>query len=184
MIIATQDHNYPVVLKYNTLVIIITDSGRPGSRLHSCALCRFQTIYEDGDVRPTSLCYRLSIFQCYLLERQLLTKSQQSVDDVNKISRLGIHLLVPMSIRKASMDWHACDAAPDVQHATTSGTHSAGLTFRPSFEPDGQLWSDGKRPDGFTLIVWQGGRCMTWDFTVTDTHAELYLAATSWNSRQ
>ena len=46
-------------------------------------------------------------------------------------------------------------------------------------EPDGLLRSDGKRPDGLTLIPWQGGRCMTWDVTVTDTLAESYLATTS-----
>jgi hypothetical protein len=46
-------------------------------------------------------------------------------------------------------------------------------------EPDGLLRSDGKRPDGLTLIPWQGGRCMTWDVTVTDTFADSYLPATS-----
>jgi len=46
-------------------------------------------------------------------------------------------------------------------------------------EPAGLLRSDGKRPDGLTQIPWQGGRCMTWDVTVTDTLAESYLATTS-----
>jgi hypothetical protein len=46
-------------------------------------------------------------------------------------------------------------------------------------EPTGLYRSDGKRPDGLTQIPWQGGRCLTWDVTVTDTLAESYLATTS-----
>ena len=46
-------------------------------------------------------------------------------------------------------------------------------------EPDGMLRSDGKRPDGLTLLPWQSGRCMTWDVTVTDTLADSYLSTTS-----
>ena len=46
-------------------------------------------------------------------------------------------------------------------------------------EPQGLLRSDGKRPDGLTLIPWQDGRCATWDVTVTDTVAASYLNATS-----
>jgi hypothetical protein len=39
--------------------------------------------------------------------------------------------------------------------------------------------TDGKRPDGLTLIPWQGGRSLTWDVTVVDTFAASYLAANS-----
>jgi hypothetical protein len=46
-------------------------------------------------------------------------------------------------------------------------------------EPHGLLRSDGKRPDGLTLIPWQDGRCATWDVTVTDTVATSYLSQTS-----
>ena len=42
-------------------------------------------------------------------------------------------------------------------------------------EQAGLIRSDGKRPDGLTLIPWSGGRCVTWDVTVTDTLAESYL---------
>ena len=38
-------------------------------------------------------------------------------------------------------------------------------------EPLGLLRSDGKRPDGVTLIPWESGKCATWDVTVTDTLA-------------
>ena len=46
-------------------------------------------------------------------------------------------------------------------------------------EPAGLMRSDGKRPDGLTLVPWQRGRCLTWDVTVVDTFAASYLAANS-----
>ena len=49
-------------------------------------------------------------------------------------------------------------------------------------EPSGLLRSDGKRPDGLTLIPWKNGRCVTWDVTVTDTLAQSYLPVTAGTS--
>ena len=46
-------------------------------------------------------------------------------------------------------------------------------------EPAGMSRSDGKRPDGLTLVPWQGGRNAVWDVTVIDTLAVSYLPATS-----
>jgi hypothetical protein len=46
-------------------------------------------------------------------------------------------------------------------------------------EPSGLLRSDGKRPDGCTLIPWHKGskgRCLAWDVTVPDTLAPSHLA--------
>ena len=40
-------------------------------------------------------------------------------------------------------------------------------------EPSGLLRTDGKRPDGVTLIPWKDGRCVTWDVTVVDTFGQL-----------
>lgn len=48
-----------------------------------------------------------------------------------------------------------------------------------SKEPIGLCRSDGKRPDGLTLVPWQGGRCAVWDVTVADTLAVSYLPVTS-----
>ena len=45
--------------------------------------------------------------------------------------------------------------------------------------PHGLLRSDGKRPDGITLIPWREGRSATWDVTVTHTVATSYLGLTS-----
>ena len=46
-------------------------------------------------------------------------------------------------------------------------------------EPPGLSRTDGKRPDGLTLIPWQRGKSLTWDVTVTDTVADSYLHLTS-----
>src|SRR6218665_3321824 len=70
---------------------------------------------------------------------------------------------------------------------TTRGSHGFGRITRHSVlndlicrslsnagfpsikEPPGLLRSDGKRPDGLTLIPWQAGRSLIWDATVIDT---------------
>ncbi|KAI8432478.1 hypothetical protein MSG28_004861 [Choristoneura fumiferana] len=39
--------------------------------------------------------------------------------------------------------------------------------------------SDGKRPDGMSLISWKTGRALVWDATCTDTLAASYLPATT-----
>jgi Reverse transcriptase (RNA-dependent DNA polymerase) len=46
-------------------------------------------------------------------------------------------------------------------------------------EPPGMLRSDGRRPDGTTLIPWRAGRSLVWDATVVDTLAQSYLHATA-----
>src|SRR6218665_3860214 len=40
---------------------------------------------------------------------------------------------------------------------------------KPVSRRQGLVRSDGKRPDGVTLIPWEGGRCLAWDATVIDT---------------
>ncbi|KAI5636353.1 hypothetical protein NE865_10937 [Phthorimaea operculella] len=42
-------------------------------------------------------------------------------------------------------------------------------------EPPGLSRTDGKRPDGLTLIPWQRGRCLLWDVTCVSTYAASHL---------
>src|ERR1043165_9148760 len=49
-------------------------------------------------------------------------------------------------------------------------------------EPNGLSRSDGKRPDGVTIIPWQRGRCLAWDVTVPDTFAASYEHLTTQNA--
>ena len=44
-------------------------------------------------------------------------------------------------------------------------------------EPVGLLRTDGKRPDGMSLIPWQGGKMLVWDVTVTTTLADSYVSS-------
>jgi hypothetical protein len=46
-------------------------------------------------------------------------------------------------------------------------------------EPVGLLRTDGKRPDGLTVVPWQAGKNAVWDVTVADTLAASYVASTS-----
>src|SRR6218665_233696 len=46
-------------------------------------------------------------------------------------------------------------------------------------EPSGLLRTDGKRPDGATLIPWSAGRYMAWDATVVYTCDASYLSQTA-----
>jgi len=39
-------------------------------------------------------------------------------------------------------------------------------------EPTGLFRTDGKRPDGLTLVPWQSGKSLCWDVTVTCHLAE------------
>jgi hypothetical protein len=46
-------------------------------------------------------------------------------------------------------------------------------------EPSGLARSDGKRPDGMTLVPWCQGKALIWDVTVADTLAASYVHSTS-----
>jgi len=46
-------------------------------------------------------------------------------------------------------------------------------------EPPGLSRSDGKRPDGVSLIPWSRGRCVTWDVTSPDTLAPSHLVSSA-----
>jgi len=46
-------------------------------------------------------------------------------------------------------------------------------------EPNGLSRSDGKRPDGMTLIPWQRGKSALWDVTVACTSADSYITSST-----
>lgn len=54
----------------------------------------------------------------------------------------------------------------------------ASANIPAKLEPNGIVRSDGKRPDGLTLIPWQQGRCLVWDVTCVDTLAPSHVRAT------
>jgi len=46
-------------------------------------------------------------------------------------------------------------------------------------EPGGLISGDARRPDGATMIPWERGRCLAWDFTCPDTVAPTHLLNSS-----
>ena len=46
-------------------------------------------------------------------------------------------------------------------------------------EPTGCNRTDGKKPDGLTLVPWQGGKPLVWDFTCAHTLAASYVNGNS-----
>ena len=104
--------------------------------------------------------------------------------------RLGLSLCVPHECQcGANVDVfgsHAfvCKKAPGriTRHQAFNdviarAVTSAGVPVMK--EPTGLTRSDGKRPDGLTLVPWQSGKAMTWDVTVVTTLAQSYVAASA-----
>ena len=87
------------------------------------------------------------------------------------IHHLGTHGL---SCRNSSGRLHRHAALNDIIHkALTSANVPARL------EPSGLCRSDGKRPDGVTIVPWKCGRPLVWDATCPDTFAASYSAVAS-----
>jgi len=57
---------------------------------------------------------------------------------------------------------------------------SAGLPV--TKEPSGLFRSNGKRPDGLTLVPWSSSKALCWDVTVTCPLAESYISAAAQES--
>ena len=65
------------------------------------------------------------------------------------------------------------------RHSTINGIiHCAPSSVQvPSrLEPSGLSRSDGKRPDGLTMVPWKSGKPMIWDATCPDTLAQSYCS--------
>ena len=66
-------------------------------------------------------------------------------------------------------------------HAVNDIVHRALVRAQipSSKEPSGLVRSDGKRPDGVTLIPWSQGKCLTWDVTIVNPMASSYVNSTA-----
>ena len=115
------------------------------------------------------------------------------MDDNTIRVAVGLRLGAPLCRPHACQH---CGAAVD-QYAThgLSCRHSAGRHFRhaglndiihkalssaktPSrLEPSGICRSDGKRPDGITMVPWKFGKLLVWDATCIDTFAPSYAVS-------
>ena len=61
------------------------------------------------------------------------------------------------------------------RHQKHNQTGPCGSLTTAQLEPVGLARSDGKRPDGVTLVPWKSGKCLLWDFTCANTLAASYL---------
>ena len=86
-----------------------------------------------------------------------------------KVDQLGLYGL---SCKKSEGCHYRHSAMNDIlHHAMTSAQIPSRL------EPSGLVRSDGKRPDGVTLVPWKNGKSLIWDATCPDTLARSYRAA-------
>jgi len=58
----------------------------------------------------------------------------------------------------------------------------ASAGFPVTKEPTGLFRSDGKRPDGLTLVSWQSGKALCWDVTVTCPLADSYVTGAAYEA--
>ena len=104
--------------------------------------------------------------------------------------RLGISLCVPYQCpcsKQVDARGKRClsckrDAGRSIRHHELNDIIYRALTRVSTLsvlEPPGLSRTDGKRPNGLTLIPWQRGMSVTWDVTVADTVADSYLHLTS-----
>lgn len=68
----------------------------------------------------------------------------------------------------------------DFNNVCSSSITSAGIPN--ILQPKGISRTDGKRPDGMTLIPWSRGKSLLWDVTVRDTLAPSYIHLSSVNA--
>ena len=85
-----------------------------------------------------------------------------------EVDQLGLHV----SCKKSEGRHYCHSAMNDILHRAMT---SAQIPSR--LEPSGLVHSDGKRPDGVTLVPWKNGKSLIWDATCPDTLARSYRAA-------
>ena len=85
-----------------------------------------------------------------------------------EVDQLGTHGL---SCKRSEGRHHRHSAVNDILHRAL---RSAKVPAR--LEPSGLTRSDGKRPDGVTLVPWRRGKPLVWDATCPDTLAFSYRA--------
>ena len=111
-------------------------------------------------------------------------------DDAVRVTvglRLGLDLCVPhechCGTRVDTYGVHSfvCKIAPEktirhyaLNNLITSAFCSAGVPV--TKEWSGLFRSDGKRPDGLTLVPWLSGKALCWDVTVTCPLAESHTS--------
>ena len=83
-----------------------------------------------------------------------------------EVSQFATHGL---SCRKSAGRHHRHSAVNDIIYRALVAAHVPSR-----LEPSGLYRSDGKRPDGVSIVPWKCGQLMVWDATCPDTFAPSY----------
>jgi len=129
----------------------------------------------------------------WLLALPISSCGLRLTDDAVRVAvalRLGCSVCVAHNCRCGSpVDTHGlhglvCKKAPSkttrhhaINDVIARSLIAAGVPV--TKEPCGLTRTDGKRPDGLTLIPWQAGKPLTWDVTVVSTLADSYVHLSS-----
>ena len=76
-----------------------------------------------------------------------------------------------LSCRRSEGRHYRHAALNDIVHRALTSAHIPSR-----LEPSGIFHSDGKRPDGITMVPWESGKLLVWDATCPDTFAPSYTA--------
>jgi len=87
------------------------------------------------------------------------------------MDKSGVH---GVSCRRAAGTFSRHAALTDIIHRVLSSVNVPSI-----LEPIGMFLTDGKRPDGLTLIPWSPGECLAWDTTCRNTLASSCLSSIS-----
>ena len=83
-----------------------------------------------------------------------------------EVSQFATHGL---SCRKSAGRHHRHSAVNEIIHRALVSAHVPSR-----LEPSGLYCSDGKRPDGVSIVPWKCGQLLVWDATCPDTFAPSY----------
>ena len=90
--------------------------------------------------------------------------------------------MAPTSTPQGSIVYMQTRAGPCCQTSCIERLHlpcSGAAGIPASKETSGLVRTDGKQPDGCTLIPWCSGKALTWDVTVACTVADSYIQDSS-----
>lgn len=137
--------------------ILAVSERESGHWLHALPSRTLGTVLDPSALR-IAICLRLGIKIC---ETHLCCRCGQTVDTLGRHG-LFCHQSVGRFFRHATLN-------DIIRRALSTASVPATL------EPSGLSATDGKRPDGCTLVPWCLGRPLAWDVTCVDTLAPSHV---------
>ena len=185
--------NYQCKICWNKALTFGVGSIQLSFRIYHCVhpihanMFSIQMLLHFSQIVPRVCTLVLSLF------KQLSPRLDDNTLRVSVGLRLGSPLCRPHTCHHcgAEVDCHAIHGLScrwsqgrHHRHATINyiihrALSSAKIPSR--LEPSGLYRSDGKRPDGITVVPWQRGKLLVWDATCPDTFAPSYILCTCYD---